>query len=206
MSRNSNDLKKILKLNEGEQVLFSHKPDTRYNIIFYIFWVCFSLLFLVMVILTYWLEAYFYFYFSLVFLIIMNIACIFLCDLLLSIGNGNLYITNERVIFIYSKGLFKFKRKYKEIDLHDISFVQIWADSIRITKKRRDGVERYTGKEIKYRYWTSKRYTSISFSIINTSKSEIPQKILNALSENISFVEHPNLKEIYLFKNPNSNY
>jgi len=198
---------KNLDLREGEKIVFHSQKMGIFpiwRVFFPVIWLGMFLYLLLGLIVTYAIKDFFFFYIILLVLIMLSILLTLLFDLVLSNSNASLYITSRRVVFVHSKGFLRFKRKNKEISLQNISYIQIWSELFEFAKRRIDGKDKYVGSEEKYLYWTFKRYYSISFNLKDAPNSEITQKILNALSESISFVKHPNLEGILLFNALNS--
>jgi hypothetical protein len=108
-----------------------------------------------------------------------------------------LIITTKKVICKCGKGLFRYEKKRKDINLDEISYIQIWPDSIEIAKRRPEGNDKYNGTEKKYRL-TLMKYYSISFSLNGPDGVIIKDKIIEILSGILSFSKHPNLEGLLL--------
>jgi len=106
---------------------------------------------------------YFLFYLTLIFLIGFSIFWGLLYDNILRASNATLIITSNRVIYLHGKGLLRYEKKRKVINIEDISYIQSWPDSIEIVKRRPKG-DRYNGAEMNYKV-TPMNYYFIALSL-----------------------------------------
>jgi len=190
-----------LNLLKDEEILFeSHSiENSSFNLIFFpSMWMIVAFFSIFGLLSSYSINNFFSFYLTLFFIIAFSIFWGFLWDSVLRASKALLIITSKRVFLIDGKGLFRYQRKRKEINIDKISFIQIWLDSsIEIAKRRPQGEDKYNGTEKKYRL-TLMKYYSISFSLNGPNGVIIKDKIIEILSGIISFSKHPNLEGLLL--------
>ena len=193
-----------LKPKEDEKILFqsSNKDKSKpSDLVLIMIMLCvFLIMFGFLMYINAIFENTFYFYLSLSVFVLIIIFGILGMDVLLANNNASFYITNNRIVFVYGKGLFWNTRKNREILIKDLAFIQTRDKSLRFVKKRADGQDKYNGSEEKYKLFYIKRQYWIGFYLQNPLNSETTHKIISTLGNHIMVEKHPHLEEIWMCK------
>lgn len=190
-----------INLLQNEEILFkSHSIENSSITLIYfpLIWMMVAFFSFIGILYSYSSNNFFFFYLTLLFLITFSIFWGFLWDSVLRASKALLIITSKRVFFMNGRGLLRYEKKRKEINIDEIAYMQIFPDSsIEIAKRNLEGDNKYNGTEKKYRL-TLMKYYSISFSLNGPEGVKIKDKIIEILSGITGFSKHPNLEGLLL--------
>ncbi|MFX1313450.1 MAG: hypothetical protein ACFFHD_12665 [Promethearchaeota archaeon] len=209
INNNKNEIKEIkegilkinIKLDHNEKVLFYQKALT--NVRFALFYGCICVL----------ISGYFFFIgylgilHSSILLIVLGILIgilmiiygIYFTHYLLRELRSTYYITTNRLIKIYGKGLFHTRPKYEKLNFKDIAFFSIEEPfNISLYKKKLKDKPPNRSFEYDYQHLIRRRNPFIKIQLEQDGAEIVSRNIINLLVKLLHAKKHENLEEVYI--------